>query len=93
MCRLQDEVLHEGHAQIYMPQCRGCGLVRRREDDGTFVVLMQSVEHPDAPLREAPFYNWRAPIRAQVSSTLQACFSHAALQELCAYPKGTKGGT
>lgn len=41
-------------------------LLPRREDDGTFVVLMQSVEHPDAPLREAPFYNWRAPIRAQV---------------------------
>lgn len=40
--------------------------MRRREDDGTFVVLMQSVEHPGAPLKEAPFYSWRAPIRAQV---------------------------
>ncbi|CAK0780512.1 hypothetical protein CVIRNUC_005077 [Coccomyxa viridis] len=38
----------------------------RREDDGTFVVMMQSVDHPAAPAREPPFYNWRAPIRAQI---------------------------
>ncbi len=61
------ELVHEGHCAVL--QCRGYGLVCRREDDGTFVVLMQSVEHPDAPLREAPFYNWRAPIRAQVRTT------------------------
>ena len=42
-------------------------VLRRREDDGTFVVMMQSVEHPAAPAREPPFYNWRAPIRAQVT--------------------------
>ena len=45
-------------------------VLRRREDDGTFVVMMQSVEHPAAPAREPPFYNWRAPIRAQVASSL-----------------------
>ena len=55
---------------------QSCGLLHRREDDGTFVVLMQSVEHPDAPLREAPFYNWRAPIRAQVWGLLLSCSSH-----------------
>ena len=35
---------------------------------------MQSVEHPEASLKEPPFYNWRAPIRAQV------------LQKLCLLP-------
>ena len=54
-------------SNVSVLQCRVCGLLRRREDDGTFVVLMQSVEHPEAPLREPPFYNWRAPIRAQVN--------------------------
>lgn len=34
------------------------------------MVLMQSVEHPEAPLKEPPFYKWRAPIRAQVPHKL-----------------------
>ena len=49
------------------------GMLRRREDDGTFVVMMQSVEHPAAPTREPPFYNWRAPIRAQVTRAPHGC--------------------
>ena len=46
-------------------------VLRRREDDGTFVVMMQSVDHPAAPAREPPFYNWRPPIRAQVTIAAQ----------------------
>ena len=49
-------------------------MLRRREDDGTFVVMMQSVEHQNAPAREPAFYNWRAPIRAQVSRAWHDCF-------------------
>ncbi len=48
-------------------------VLRRREDDGTFVVMMQSVDHPAAPAREPPFYNWRAPIRAQVPRASHGC--------------------
>jgi hypothetical protein len=39
----------------------------RREDDGSYVVLMHSVEHPAVPHTEPAFFQWTAPIRANVS--------------------------
>ena len=32
--------------------------ISRKEDDGTFIVLMQSTEHPKAPLPAGPWWQW-----------------------------------
>lgn len=42
-----------------------CGC--RKEDDGTYVVLLSSVHHPKAPVLQAPWWHWFSPIRAHVS--------------------------
>ena len=42
--------------------------ISRKEDDGTFIVLMQSTEHPKAPLPAGPWWQWFTPVRAEVCS-------------------------
>lgn len=44
------------------------GVTCRREDDGTYVVLMQSTDHPLVPRNDPPFYHWATPIRAEVGA-------------------------
>ncbi|EIE22257.1 DUF1336-domain-containing protein [Coccomyxa subellipsoidea C-169] len=60
----------------------------RREDDGTYVVLMQSIDHPLVPRTDPPFYQWTSPIRAEIEfsgytlAPLQAQYAnHASSQE------------
>ncbi len=38
----------------------------RKEDDGTYIVLMQSVEHPKAPTPVGAWWQWFTPVRAEV---------------------------
>lgn len=38
----------------------------RVDDEGTYILLYQSVEHPDAPRRPAPVYDWTTPVRLQL---------------------------
>ena len=53
-----------------------CAMVLcRREDDGTYVVLMQSIDHPLVPRTDPPFYQWTSPIRAEVGASLCMHFS------------------
>ena len=40
--------------------------ISRKEDDGTYIVLMQSTEHPKAPLPAGPWWQWFTPVRAEV---------------------------
>ena len=39
----------------------------RRDEDGTYIVLMQSTEHPKAPLAPGSFLHWFHPVRAEVT--------------------------
>ncbi|KAK9814451.1 hypothetical protein WJX72_006118 [[Myrmecia] bisecta] len=49
----------------------------REDEAGTFIVLFQSVTHPDAPEQGRPWYRWHAPIR---SKTMTAGWTIAPLK-------------
>lgn len=38
----------------------------RVDEDGTYIVLMQSTEHPKAPPAAGSWLNWYRPVRAEV---------------------------
>ena len=40
--------------------------ISRKEDDGTYIVLMQSTEHTKAPLPAGSWWQWFTPVRAEV---------------------------
>ena len=40
----------------------------RVEEDGTYIVLMQSTDHAMAPQYPGSWLNWFQPVRAEVSS-------------------------
>jgi hypothetical protein len=52
--------------QLWGPWCR-------RDDDGTYVVLFQSTEHPSHPQPPRPWWNWWAPIRGNVRPSPKSC--------------------
>lgn len=39
----------------------------RQEENGVYLVMSSSKDHPAAPVAEAPWYHWFSPVRAQVS--------------------------
>ena len=45
---------------------RRCGWACRKEDDGTYVMLISSVEHAKAPVEAKPWWQWYHPVRAHV---------------------------
>ena len=38
----------------------------RLDEDGTYIVLMQSTEHAKAPQQPSSLLNWYRPVRAEV---------------------------
>ncbi|KAK9791394.1 hypothetical protein WJX73_002054 [Symbiochloris irregularis] len=46
-----------------------CKCSWRKDDDGTYVVLISSSEHRDAPRQERSWWQWFAPVRMQMDSS------------------------
>ena len=73
---------HQLHALTRSARARG-----RRDDDGTYVVQMQSCEHPAAPEPLPATCAWFAPVRCRVEysgytlAPLQAQFNGAGLSQ------------
>ena len=42
----------------------------RQDENGVYLVMLHSKDHPAVPVTEAPWYSWFAPVRAQVSYAL-----------------------
>lgn len=45
----------------------------RQEENGVYLVMSSSKDHPAVPVAEAPWYHWFSPVRAQVSCSPSCC--------------------
>ena len=54
-----------GHACVTEALRSEAARVRRKEDDGTYVVLYSSCDHKAAPIKSHPWWRWHSPVRMQ----------------------------
>ena len=40
----------------------------RQDENGVYLVMIHSKDHPAVPIADTPWYHWFSPVRAQVSS-------------------------
>ena len=44
----------------------------RQDENGVYLVMLHSKDHPAVPVTEAPWYHWYSPVRSQVRRALPA---------------------
>jgi hypothetical protein len=40
----------------------------RQDENGVYLVMVHSMDHPAVPVNDVPWYHWFSPVRAQVPS-------------------------
>lgn len=58
----------------------------RQDENGVYLVMIHSMDHPAVPVNDLPWYHWFSPVRAQVHASLPVhCPHHCSVGSLCIY--------